>query len=615
TGGFLWPDFITVLLRSLDQESLDLIDLGLGDYELSSSADRYFARDSLCGYLKTIPDRQKETIMASLQNRYGHAVSNAKCTDYQPMSLDNLRLLAEDPLIIISPHSRSHPILSRLDEDRLEEEIVGSKKDVEAITGQEATQFAYPNGRLQDIGSLAFRITARNYAHAYTSEMGLVHPDQHQCMVSRIGIGRNTTDGQFRTLLSGIYLVPKKAVRYKSEQLWVNCLDTHSVRRKIRILQLVEDFGTVGGAERVVYNLISNLNPDEFDVSVALVGESELHLGLPATGVKMHILPRANGFSFTTLKHLISIIRENDIDIVHSHLMRMNTYNWIASRWCRIRSVASVHGIQVREASRKGKSFTHLAGLFSNRTVAVSEYLRRELIDVYGIKPAKVAVIHNAFDETRLAHRPDSDSIRAFREKHQVSPEGPIVAAVGHLREIKGYQFLFDAVERLTDTYPGIHLMIAGRDTRNEEPILKKLLQQRLQRAAVTFLGDFWDISTLLGAADVYVSSSLHEGFSIATVEAMASGLPVVVTDSGGPAEIVAHGHTGLVVPIADASALSEAIRKILDDHALARKFGENGRTETRRRFSMNRFVKKHEQLYRDLLRPGQGEDFKVRKK
>ena len=106
--------------------------------------------------------------------------------------------------------------------------------------------------------------------------------------------------------------------------------------------------------------------------------------------------------------------------------------------------------------------------------------------------------------------------------------------------------------------------MIAGALREPETSRLKSLVASYALEDRVIFLGEFRDISLLLSVASVFVSASHREGFSLTTVEAMASRVPVVVTDSGGPAEIVEQGRCGLVVPIQNAVALSDVIHTTL---------------------------------------------------
>lgn len=210
---YLWPDFISAILESNAGDSLDLGPFGLDQYDLTSARNTYGSRNDICEYLKSIPSAEREKIIASLYDRYGAGIDDNRFVDYQPMETEEVKNLAQSGLITIGAHTRTHAILSRLEPDLLEDEIVGSKEDLERITGGPVTQFAYPNGRWADVNHEALAVTARNFDCAVTTEAGLNRPGQNKYLLRRIGIGGNLGVGQFRSLLSGLYYLMQGVVR------------------------------------------------------------------------------------------------------------------------------------------------------------------------------------------------------------------------------------------------------------------------------------------------------------------------------------------------------------------------------------------------------------------
>jgi glycosyltransferase involved in cell wall biosynthesis len=122
----------------------------------------------------------------------------------------------------------------------------------------------------------------------------------------------------------------------------------------------------------------------------------------------------------------------------------------------------------------------------------------------------------------------------------------------------------------------------------------------------VRFLGFRSDIEKILACLDLFVLPSTTEGFSIATIEAMASGLPVVVTNSGGPREIVTHLKDGLLVEPNCPEGLAEGITRCLTDHELRRSMGAKARNTVEEEFSMKRMLEKYEDLYARTIGGGQ---------
>ncbi len=209
---FLWPDWVTMIFLSHRKGSLDLTGIGAGRYEFSSTSDRYRARDQLVEQLKSIPDRKRRTIMQILTATFREQIDFRDFTRYLPLSPAEVRCLADEELISIGAHSRSHSILSRVDDDDLEAEIIGCKKDLEDMTDTEITQFAYPNGRRCDIDRRAVRIVSGHYRAAVMTESGLVRAGDNKYLLRRIGIGGNLSQTRFAALLSGIQFVGQKPV-------------------------------------------------------------------------------------------------------------------------------------------------------------------------------------------------------------------------------------------------------------------------------------------------------------------------------------------------------------------------------------------------------------------
>ncbi len=209
---YLWPDLISVILKSHAPTAIDLDDLSLGQYNLSSERNIYSAHNEICERLKSVASTDNENVVAALYERFGDTIDDNRFSDFSPMTPENVRRLAADDLITIGAHSQNHPILSRLEPARLEEEIVGSKRDLEEITGVSISEFAYPNGRWRDINREVVEITARHFECAVLTETGLNLTGHNKYLLRRIGIGSNLDFRQYRAMLSGVYYIGQKPI-------------------------------------------------------------------------------------------------------------------------------------------------------------------------------------------------------------------------------------------------------------------------------------------------------------------------------------------------------------------------------------------------------------------
>ena len=207
---YLWPDLISAILNSIEGPVIDLGDLSLGQYDLSSARNIYNAKNAICEILKSIDSSSNEKTIGALYERYGEMINDSRFDDFRPMSPDDVGRLAGDELITIGAHSRNHPILSRLAPDKLEDEIVGSKHDLEEMTGTAIMEFAYPNGRRCDINREVVEITTRNFDCAVMTEAGFNLIGHNKYLLRRVGIGSNLDFRQFRAMLSGIFYIGQK---------------------------------------------------------------------------------------------------------------------------------------------------------------------------------------------------------------------------------------------------------------------------------------------------------------------------------------------------------------------------------------------------------------------
>jgi rhamnosyl/mannosyltransferase len=176
---------------------------------------------------------------------------------------------------------------------------------------------------------------------------------------------------------------------------------------------------------------------------------------------------------------------------------------------------------------------------------------------------------------------------------------GPLVLFVGKFRYYKGLRYLVQAAQRIE----GRVLLVGDGPTRTEvqEEIARLGLWDTVHLAGAV---DDERLPAFYAAADVFVlpSSERSEAFSLAQLEAMASGRPVVCTElDTGTSYVNVHGETGLVVPARQAGALAEAVNRLLADPALRARFGEAGRRRVEREFTRGRMVERVAEVYRSL--------------
>ena len=228
--------------------------------------------------------------------------------------------------------------------------------------------------------------------------------------------------------------------------------------------------------------------------------------------------------------------------------------------------------------------------------VGNSQAVVRQLIGE-GIPEAKVRLIYNGTDVSPKL--PDRNEARCALGLDDGTLVGVVIANLihykGHRELIRG---LSHVEPELRDDW---RILIAGRD-HGIRAELEALAASRGISHRVQFLGEYADIPRLLAAADFGLLTSREEGFSNVILEGMSAGLAMIVSDVGGNAEAVIDGETGLVVPPRDPTAIGAAILKLARDAGLRERLGAAGRRRVVEKFSIDRCVNAHTELYRELL-------------
>jgi len=362
-----------------------------------------------------------------------------------------------------------------------------------------------------------------------------------------------------------------------------------------RVLHVLETGGH-GGAEAIALDLAKRLQRNRYTVEVAVGRTGWLSENLLPCGVTTHVIPRRRGFDVRLAGEMLALIRRQRFHLVHSHMFRGGLMSSLAARAAGIPSVLTIHGAD-DIAGQKRRVAVRAIGRLASRIITVSDYLHRVLMSTCRVRPERAITICNGVDLEVFAVHTAGQRTRV-RSELGVN-EVPVLGTVGGLRTVKGHEHLLRALPEILRSEPQAHLLVAG-----EGPLRRHLegTARRLGLAErVRFLGFRTDVPRLLGALDCFVLPSLSEGQSIATIEAMAAGLPVVVTDSGGPSELVSDGESGLVVPPGAPGRLAQAVLAVLRDHGLARRLGAAARRRASA-FDLSAMVERYDVLYQEVL-------------
>jgi glycosyltransferase involved in cell wall biosynthesis len=322
-----------------------------------------------------------------------------------------------------------------------------------------------------------------------------------------------------------------------------------------RRLLFVTDSFQVGGAERTLVGLAAGLVARGAQVAVACSVGGALAVDAARAGVAVRVVgrrlvKRRVDEDFGHALHLL--IAEDPPDLIHTHMFASTTAAAQAIRGTATPLVVHEHS-EAAWRDRAARTAAAVAYRRSAAVIAVSQSIRRRLLEVDRLPPAKVHLVPNALPwgpkptlRTRLA-RPD---------------DGPLVGVIARLQPEKGVEVFLRAASRLAPHFPSASFVVVG-DGPERGPLERLAMCLGLP---VLFAGFRPDGPALLGELDLLVVPSFSEGTPLVVLEAAAAGVPVVASAVGGIPEQVCDGLEALLVPPGDDEALAAACARVLGD-------------------------------------------------
>ena len=362
-----------------------------------------------------------------------------------------------------------------------------------------------------------------------------------------------------------------------------------------------------GGLENGLVNLINGMPPDRYrHCVIALTEASDFRTRITRAGVIVHCIGKRPGKDPGAYIRLYRLLRKLKPTIVHTR--NLGTLECLFVAWL-ARAPVRIHGEHGWDiydpdgTRRKYRILRRFLCRFIDRFVTVSGELAEWLALTVGIPESKVTRICNGVDTEKFYPRgnPDRDTLPS-----DIFPEDcVIVGSVTRFSAIKDPLNLLNAFIKIKNREGQVGsnsrlLMIGGGEMHDKAQ--KCVRDANLQNVA-WLCGSRDDIPKMLRKMDIFVLSSLREGISNTVLEAMASGLPVIATATGGNCELVVDGVTGRLVPSADSEALADAINVYLSDATIRERHGRNARERACRLFSITAMVDAYLRLYRDVLK------------
>jgi glycogen synthase len=364
-----------------------------------------------------------------------------------------------------------------------------------------------------------------------------------------------------------------------SEELVVQGLDVHVLTRGQDSRPEEEERGGV-----IVHRVPTPARPTDLGEFVTWV--EQMNADMLATGVEL-------GDRF-------------DFDLVHSHdWLVARAANHLANRYRRP-WVTTIHATEYGRhqgwVSKHPQAHIHRVERWmarhAERVITCSHYMRGHVADVYGLDEARISVIPNGIDPSELVPVDDLDTLRS----RFAAPDERLILLVGRLVYEKGFQLALDALPGLIRRMGKLRFLVAGSGTHEGE------LRRQAQRLGLmrhgTFLGWIGDdvLHSLYRIADLCVVPSIYEPFGLVALEAMVSGCPCIVADTGGLREVVPNEEVGLRFRSRDPRSLAAMVERVLTDQELRDRLVTEA-SEHVLLFDWSDVALQTGDVYRDLLR------------
>lgn len=384
----------------------------------------------------------------------------------------------------------------------------------------------------------------------------------------------------------------------------------------IKVLQVLE--ATVGGTRRHLVSLVEGLDKSRFQVEIAAprirqgtIDDTSFTDEIKALGVRIHTVDMRRSIQpladLRALWVLTNIIRREKYDIVHVHSSKAGFLGRIAARLNRVPVVYTPNGFYFLSNMPPAKIkiyllLERLAGRLTDCLVAVSDSEREQAVNHSLISPAKILVIPNAIDAHHF--RPDPVIGRQLRIELGIPDDAMVVGTVARFIDQKDPITFIRAARLIADRMPDVRFLWCGEGPMRQEI---EQLAAELELTSVThFLGYRKDIANIMNVFDLFVLTSIFEGLPYTILEAMAVGLPLVVTDVVGNRDVVVDGQNGLVVVPRSPEEVANAVSKLFQNREKRLLMGQASYYLVTKHYRIQDMVSNIEEVYEDLLQSTQ---------
>lgn len=367
----------------------------------------------------------------------------------------------------------------------------------------------------------------------------------------------------------------------------------------IKVMEVSSD-SNIGGAGKCILTFLKHYDRKAFSVTAVVPTGSLLKPEIEKLETPLRELPHLAEKSLdrAAIGHLRRLFQEEKPDLVHTHA---NMSARIAAKSLGIPVVYTRHSVfppSKRLSTFPGKQIN---GWINNRTadriIAVAEAAKENLTDT-GVSGKKIQVILNGVE----ALPPSSAAeLQALNLRYGIGEEEKVVVMAARLAEVKGHKYLVEAARRLRERGITAKFLIAG--TGETEAALRAQIRDAKLEESVILMGFVEDVAPLMHRMDVQVNCSFGtEATSLALLEGMSLGKPIIASDFGGNPGVVAEGKNGFLTPVHDIEALTNRLEQLLTDADLYQQLSVGAKEIYQEKFTAEANTHAIENLYREVV-------------
>lgn len=359
-----------------------------------------------------------------------------------------------------------------------------------------------------------------------------------------------------------------------------------------------------GGAQRYIYDLATSLEAQNYDISVA-VGESEdksLIDKLKKKNITVyqikHLVRQISPLNdILAVFELRQIYRQIKPDIIHLNSTKAGIIGSLSNHAISkisYKVIYTAHGWVFNEPMSKIKKWLYwsaekITSRPKDKIICVSAFDYQTALKYKIAKAKKLVAINNGVDTGSMVFLNKEEA----RKKLNLPEDKIIVGKIANFYKTKGLEYFIEAIKELSDENI-VAVVIGDGDLRRE---LEVLIDQFNLKNKFILLGKMDKAARYLKAFDIYISSSIKEGFPYSILEAMAAKLPIIATDVGGVPEMISSNN-GILVKAGDYKMLAEKIKYLVDNQGLLKTLGEQAQRDVRENFSKEKMIRETFNLY-----------------